>query len=172
MKDFAKNTHSFFDIREAGSSLEEAAVDVVKSEGHSLTNHWYHSPLEVDVYYWVDEKRNIIKQQVSIYGQICEWDIIDGVRTGCVIETGKEDENEGNTIQYDKKAHNSSLFQAKNLLEYTEAMSSLVKEQLIYNFEHNPTADNLDPEELLAQYGDKAKELKGSLAKFIKKLFK
>lgn len=172
MKGAAQKIPLFFDVREAGTSLEEVAVDVIESEGHNLTSYWYHSPLEVDVYIWFDEKKNVIKQQVSICGQICEWNIIDGVRTGCVFDTGDEEDNKGSIVQYDNAIHKTALFQAMSLLSHFAILPEYIKIQLLSNFENNPTADHLDPNELLARYGDKAKDFKGSLAKFFKKLFK
>ena len=169
--ELAKKLPLFFDVKEAGSSIEEVAIDVVKSEGQNLTSHWYHSPLDVDVYIWFDDKKNIIKQQVSICGQICEWNIVDGVRTGFVMEAEEENEEDKSSILYDKKMQKTSLRQAIELLNFAEALPMGSKEKLIDNFEKNPMVDNLDPKELLAQYGDKALDLKGSLAKFFKKLF-
>ncbi|MCB0392098.1 MAG: hypothetical protein KDD58_12455 [Bdellovibrionales bacterium] len=170
--ELAKQHPLFFDIKEAGASMEEVAVDVIKSEGQNLTSYWYHSPLDVDLYVWFDEKKNIIKQQVSICGQICEWNIVDGVRTGYIFETEAENSDEESTIHYDLAMHKTSLNQAVELLRFAESLNSNTIEKLIYNFERNPMVDSIDPKELLSQYGNTAKDLKGSLALFFKKLFK
>ncbi len=168
----AKELPLFFDAKEAGASLEEVAVDHVQSEGEDLTSYWYHSPLDVDLYVWVDKKKNIIKQQVSICGQICEWNIVDGVKTGFVFETEIENNDDETTITYDQSVQKTSLRQTMQFIAAVEVLPSIMKKSLITNYEKNPRVDSIDPAELLARYGDKASDAKCFLAKFIKKLFK
>ncbi len=168
----AKKLPLFLNIKEAGSSLEEVAVDLVKSEDEELISHWYHSPLDVDLYLWLDSKRNIIKQQLSIYGQICEWNILDGIRTGYVVEDESGHPEVVTTIAYDSSVQSTSVFQTLELLNYAELVPQDFKSVIISNYKNNPIIDDLDPMELLARYGDRFENKKGSLAKFLKKLFK
>lgn len=168
----AKKIPVYLDIREAGLSLEEVAVDLIRTDDQELTSHWYHSPLDVDLYVWMDAKKNVIKQQISILGQICEWNLIDGVKTGYVLEDEKDDSEATTSISYDMEIQKTSLNQTVELLFYAEVLPQAFRNILIQNFAKNPVIDKMAPEEVLSRYGDKPVSNRANLANFIKKLFK
>ena len=166
----------YLDLREAGETLEEVAVDVIKTEKQDVISYWYHSNLDVDVYIWCDERGNVIKQQVSLCGQITEWNIVEGVRTGYVIETevsGKEDEEES-SVRYDLEPQKTSLLQAIDVIKSAAAIEEQYRRMLVVNFQTSPRIDNLDPTEFVTRYSSPGEKPKNNhfLANWFKKLFK
>ena len=43
----------------------------------NVGSHWYHSDQDADIYIWLDEVGNVIKQQVNFVGQVVEWNIVE-----------------------------------------------------------------------------------------------
>ena len=91
------STPHYLNMKDIGGSVKEMGSDMVKTTHQNVISHWYHSDMDADVIIWRDEKQNIIKQQVNLLGQVIEWNIVDGLRTGFVVEIEKKGEqNENN----------------------------------------------------------------------------
>ena len=147
----------FFNAQDIGESLEEVAVDVIKKESQNVTSRWLHSAKEADLFIWLDERENIIKQQISFCGQVVEWNILEGVKTGVVLE----DENhsggvEGSEIvRFDEDPQLASVKQAVEVLRHVLALTEEDRKLLLANFNKGPVTDHLPPEEFLRLYGPK-----------------
>ncbi|MCC7405645.1 MAG: hypothetical protein IT288_14695 [Bdellovibrionales bacterium] len=145
----------YFNARDIGESLEEVAVDIIKTESQNITSRWLHSAKEADLFIWKDEKENIIKQQMSFCGQIVEWNILEGIKTGVVLE----DENEpsgvegSEVVRFDEDPQVASVKQAIEVLRHVLALTETDREILLTNFNKAPVAHHLAPEEFLRRYG-------------------
>ncbi len=73
-------------VKEIARNLREVAVDVIETEGTSIVSRWFHAADDVDLLIWTDDEKTIIKYQVSLFGQVVEWNMFDGVKTGVIIE--------------------------------------------------------------------------------------
>lgn len=151
----------FFNAQSIGRSLQEVSVEIIKTESQNVTSRWFHSNKDADLFIWHDERYNIIKQQVSFCGQIVEWNILEGVKTGIVEEhesTGKISGSD--LIRFDKQPQKSSIQMASEMVRHIEQLDELEKQALINNFRKAPKLSNIDPAEFVNQYGRKPTEEK------------
>ena len=134
----------FFSAADLGKSFREVAVDVIRTEHQDIENRWYHSAKDADLFVWVDSEKNIIKQQLSFYGQVIEWNVIEGVRTGCVLEHEDDDNTlkrrSSDVIQFDRHPQFSSLKQALDLLKNITVLKDEERQCLMENFSATQTA--------------------------------
>lgn len=87
-KSESKNTPIFLDPAKVGASLKEVGIDYQEIESREVETRWFRDPIsETDVFVWLNKDRRMIKQQVSIMGLLTEWNIMDGVRTGMILES-------------------------------------------------------------------------------------
>ncbi len=127
----ARKIPLMFNAESMGQSLREVAVDVVPVENIHYLSRWFHSPNDIDLFIWTDEKRSIIRHQVSFYGQVVEWNVLDGVKTGFIIEQEVPDSESSETIQFDVHPQSSAVNQAMQLLENVTELAGLERNQLI-----------------------------------------
>lgn len=143
-----------FNAKDLGNSLEEVAVEVIKSEGHDIESRWFHSRKDADFFIWCDYRKNIVKQQVTYYGQVIEWNIIEGLRTGFLIEDEKSQKMGSSPIvQYDLVLQPHAVAQGVEVIHHILGLSEEIKNQVIYNFTQAPRLSSLKPEEILSRYG-------------------
>ncbi|MEZ4871106.1 MAG: hypothetical protein R2827_02445 [Bdellovibrionales bacterium] len=152
----------YLDLAELGRSMEEIAYDIVSTERNSVITRWYGFQHEVNLYIWEDSRHNVIKQHLNIFGQVVEWNIIDGVKTGCVCDEGSDfedrsfstsDEIKLEKVLFDQKPIAAAIQQAQGLLLAMEVFEDPYKMGLINNFLKSPRADQMNPREFLRIYG-------------------
>lgn len=144
----------FFNAQEIGQSLHEVAADILQVEGRDILSRWYHSPKDADIFIWLDEKQNIIKQQVSFCGQVVEWNVVEGLKTGYVLEDetqGKGHEG-GEVIHFDDQIQEASLEQAVALVEHALALPQEDRELLVKNYRNPKPLEALSSEEFLRRF--------------------
>jgi hypothetical protein len=76
----------FFNAEEIGHSLKEVSPLLLKTTHPEITSRWFHSSQDADLFIWFDRNQGVIKQQISFFGQVVEWNIVEGLKTGLVIE--------------------------------------------------------------------------------------
>ncbi|MDZ4678360.1 MAG: hypothetical protein SGI74_12725 [Oligoflexia bacterium] len=170
-----KQTHSFFNGRGIGRNLKEVSADLVKNENKDIMSRWFHSEPGTDLFTWTDQQHNIIKQQISFNGQVVEWNCLDGIKTGVVIESdlqisgdqGLEEQNNENqiakenakseTIQFDENPQKRSVGLALEILRYMEGDSQLLG-QIIGNFENPQNIKTMKPEDFISRFGNALKK--------------
>lgn len=148
-----------FDPESIGSSLKEVSNELIETQMQDVVNKWYHSPQDTDLLLWYDEKANVIKQQLSFFGQVVEWNVVDGVRTGYVVD------GEDKKINYDDELQGPSIYKALLVIENTGDISEEERLALIYNFKNSPQISKMDPEFLLKTFG-----LRSNKASFFQKI--
>jgi hypothetical protein len=142
-----------FNAQDIGASLHEVAADFIKTEDNEIESHWYHSQKDADLYYWRDNKKNIIKQQVSFLGQIIEWNILDGVRTGVVVEDESSQTMGGSPlVHYDRSPSLSTLRQCLDIITHIPKLPDMEKQQIMDNFSHSPNLQNLPLAEIIKRF--------------------
>lgn len=132
-------TPSFFEPSRAGKSLKEVGVDYLKVESKNITSRWFHSNHDVDLFLWLDEYSQVIKQQVSFCGQIVEWNVLDGLKTGVVIEeevaSGEENKiDQSEMIQFDPRPQKQAITLAVEVIQNIETIEDLIRSHLLTNF--------------------------------------
>ena len=127
-----------FEPGRAGKSLREMGRDYLKVESRDVTSRWYHGVEDVDLFIWTDEHDQVIKQQLSFCGQVVEWNVLDGIKTGVEIEEELTVENPelnaSKTIRFDRKPQRDAVIVAVEVVENTDVMDLGLRRVLLSNF--------------------------------------
>jgi len=121
-----------------GPSLEEVSVDYLEVNNQKIKSRWLRGE-EAELFIWTDQYSNIIKQQLSLLGQVVEWNVYDGVRTGLLIESDLDVEKSKTSelVQFDTSPQGSAIRQAREILKHTQILSASEQDKLILNFTGN-----------------------------------
>lgn len=162
-----------FDPESMGRSLKEVAVDVVPVHEAHYISRWFHSPNDIDLFIWTDEKKNIIRQQVSFCGQVVEWNVVDGVKTGLIVEQelSGDKENANESIQFDSLPQSRAVFQAVSLLAYVPDLADRERGHLIELLKKNPNSRHVNLEVVSQLQRDLSKSARPSFWKRVKGWF-
>ena len=119
-----------------GPALEEVAIDYIEVNNQKVTSRWLKSE-DTELFIWTDASGNIIKQQMSVFGQVVEWNIFDGVRSGLLIESDLDTDGKkiSENVRFDIKPHPQSIQQMTQILHFVKALNSSEREKLIANFQ-------------------------------------
>lgn len=144
----------FFNARDLGASLEEVATQDISAASGKLFSRWFHSAKDADLFIWFDGDRNVLKQQLSFYGQVVEWNVLEGVKTGHIlIDETKPSRKGSEIVRFDSKAQKSSIDQAVKVLSFVKNLNDSEKELLSGNFTTTSIAKSLSAEEFVARFG-------------------
>ncbi|MGZ3722240.1 MAG: hypothetical protein ACXVA9_04875 [Bdellovibrionales bacterium] len=145
----------YFNPEELGKSLREVSTDVVKTSRRDVISRWFHSAKDADLFIWMDLKRNIIKQQLSFYGQVVEWNVIEGVKTGHVVVEENQGREQGSEfLNFDNVPQMTAIDQAISLLNHVPALQDVERKALAENFRRIGASQNMPAEELIARFGE------------------
>lgn len=149
----------YVNFREIGLSLKEMGTSTINTTHQKVLSQWFHSDSDVDIVLWKDERKNIIKQQVNLFGQIIEWNIVEGLRTGFVVETETPQELESNNLKpnvvhYDNTPSKNSIHQAVDIVRFAAPLVQTDKDVLINNFLLAPKIASMDPAVFVETFGD------------------
>lgn len=134
-----KTEFLLFNAKDIGASLKEVAVDVIKREGENIESRWYHSPKDADLFFWRNDRGSIIKQQVTYYGQLTEWSLIEGLRTGLLIEDETSQKiSSSPLIRYDSRPQLQAVAQSIEIVENITSLSLDDRAKIIQNFAASP----------------------------------
>jgi hypothetical protein len=143
-----------FNAKEIGGELREVAFDLIQSENGDVECRWFHGKNECDLYYWKDQKKNIIKQQVAFIGQIIEWNIIEGLRTGFIVDTEKDARMSGSpVIRFDKTPQMQVLEQGIEIVGHVASLNPEDKFRILENFIKSPLFREMTPEDIVERFG-------------------
>jgi len=111
--------------------------DIVTTPTTELVVKWYRASY-VDLQVWIDKNQDkVIRQQFSFLGLIVEWNHIQGIKTGYVL-----DKPEGSVaikalqVVYDKAIEPKSVAQAIEVLNLASKLPE--KGEIIKNFKNSP----------------------------------
>jgi hypothetical protein len=123
-----------FNPREIGESLRKVASDLLRVEEREVETHWYHSKKDADLFFWKDHDRRIIKQQVSYFGQVVEWNMAEGIKTGLAIEEEGERGIKGSSlVRYDAEPQRHAVDQGAQIIEHVEGLAPVDRDTLVFN---------------------------------------
>lgn len=164
------DTNQFFNSRTIGKSLREVAVDLIKTETEEFVSRWYHSNRDADLYTWVDQRNNIVKQQISFFGQVVEWNCVEGIKTGVVIESEmgpstrtpaeirsgaatQQVMNPSESILFDTKPQKQSVECAVSIIQNLEGLEAEFLKQMVGNFVSPVTFQSLGADAFIQKFG-------------------
>lgn len=156
-----KDKASFFFGRAIGESLREVSVDLVSTESTEVVSRWFHSEEGTDLYTWIDNQKNIIKQQLNFYGNVVEWNCLEGLKTGVIVETDSGLDKEKpvlmESIKFDSRPMTPAITQAVEILSHLDE-TEIFKSQLIGNFKDPQSINTLSPNDFLKRFGSSVKK--------------
>ncbi len=144
-----------------GKTLKPVAQDLIHLRGQKVTSRWLHSELGADLILWQDERGNLIKQHVSFWGQVVQWDIVHGLKTGLIIEMEEEEGSSAqllgaaaprNPVHYDSSVQKATLSQALEILAYVQELERGELALVVENFVQGPTMRDLGEREFLRRF--------------------
>jgi hypothetical protein len=147
---------TYFSGKSVGKNLKEVAVDLIKTQSEDLVSRWYHASPGTDLFTWADRRNNILKQQLNYNGQVVEWNCLEGIKTGVIIELEMEDTKESaarsETIKFDSKPQLDSIELALEILKHSPFEDQL-RNQLIGNFRDPQNIETMQPDAFLSRFG-------------------
>lgn len=128
-----------YEPRTLAKGLGRVSSDIVKTPSTDLIVKWYRAA-HVDLQIWIDKAESkIIRQQFSFLGQIVEWNHMQGLKSGYILDK-PEACNDKNIsplkVVYDKKYVPGSVEQAIEVLSYAENL--LEKDEILSNYRNYP----------------------------------
>jgi hypothetical protein len=123
-----------FNARELGTTLTEVAVEHLRSDGRDIESRWFHSPHDADVFFWCDDQKNIIKQQLTFLGQMLEWNLVEGLRTGLVVESSMAGDTSSPIIHFDDRPQKKTVEQGLEILSHMTTLDPDTKRRILRNF--------------------------------------
>ena len=145
----------FFNAEELGRSLKEVATDVIAtSNDQKVISRWFHSSKDTDLFIWLDHQQNVIKQQLTFFGQVVEWNVIEGVKTGLIVEDETPPKVKATEIiQFDSSPQKAPIEQARELLNFITALNDDERLMLSTNFTGIGRNQAIDPQEFVDRFG-------------------
>jgi hypothetical protein len=124
-----------FDPKMLGETLKEVATDFIAGGQGDFISRWFHSSKDADFFVWYDSRKNIIKQQLTFYGQVVEWNVIEGLRTGVIVESESESHmNPSETIFFDQGVQSETVEQGMQLVRHISGLNDIEREQIVRCF--------------------------------------
>ena len=133
-----------FNAKEIGASLKEVAVEITQSDGQNIESRWFHSQNDADVFIWKDQNKKLIKHQVTFLGQVVEWDVFDGLKTGVIIDDESSDKTSGSPlIKFDAELQPQTVWQGIEIMQEMTALKPDDRREIIDCYALIPGIENV-----------------------------
>lgn len=144
--DIQKSLPLFLDPVKVGASLIEVGIDYQEIESKQIETRWFRDQIsETDVFVWMSKDRRMIKQQVTVMGLLTEWNALDGVRTGVMLESELSardlmqsgltpDATASEAIHFDKNPQQRTLDISISILKNMTCAEPELKELMLRQF--------------------------------------
>jgi len=116
-------------IKVMAQKVAFVSFDVIQFKDHEMRSHWYRYE-ELDLYYFQNDDGEIVKIHISLLGQVVEWNPLDGLRTGLLVEQ-ECDKEVFQIIQYDARPNADSVGQSVEILENAAAIEEPQRLQML-----------------------------------------
>lgn len=169
-QEMERKSPGFFAPAYLAKQFREVAVDFIEVDHQMIRTRWFQTNHDVDLFVWLDERGNVIKQQLTLCGQVVEWNLLDGLRTGMLIQEEVKTEEVvtlgeppetgpcSESIVYDRKGPDKmSVRQALDLLRATTCIEAVVLEDLVRNLTTPRSLREWPQEEILLKFGKKSR---------------
>lgn len=145
----------YFDAKMVARSLYEVSNEVLKTKKTDVQSRWFTGDDGADVFTWQDLSGNYIKAQITYCGQVFEWNVVSGVRTGVIVEEESTEEGikASEVIQYDSKLMIPTVNDSISLINHISLFDDAEKDSLLANINSNKTIDSMSHEEFWGKYG-------------------
>ncbi|MAF91572.1 MAG: hypothetical protein VX583_11730 [Bdellovibrionota bacterium] len=149
-----KLKQQLFDPVMAAQSFFQVSDEVLKTDKQDVMSRWYGGFEGVDFFTWSDQKGNFIKLQLNFCGQIFEWNIVHGIRTGFVaMDEEPAHFHKTESIQYDETAQSPFIDTAVIFIKNMNCLSPEEKQEMLKNIKGNTNIDNMSGEGFWEKFG-------------------
>ena len=120
-----------YDLSSLAQSLRFSSVDIIQTQSQHIEGHFFVSPGPVHFYFW-KKKGKLIKHQLTLYGQVVEWNSWSGVRTGFLDSEGVYSDTP--YLEFDKYLNKDSISQAMDFLSLLKILDKKVQREIIEDY--------------------------------------
>ncbi|MBX9769202.1 MAG: hypothetical protein K2X47_18140, partial [Bdellovibrionales bacterium] len=110
-----------------GKSLREVGRDFLSADSQTVTSRWFHGAQESDLFIWVDGSSRLIKGQLTFCGAVVEWNVMEGLRTGLIVEEEHQNLNPSEVIQFDRNPDGRHVLFAALVVESVPGLEDEIK---------------------------------------------
>lgn len=131
-----RSTPIYLDLKKNAASMTHISEDIVKTTSMEVCASWYRGGDNLDVVIWRDSTGKHIKHQVNIFGQVSEWNPLDGLKTGLIVEMewGENQKKEQHfvqeVLQFDNEPHSEALHQTLEVIDNMSVLSQSDNESM------------------------------------------
>lgn len=145
----------YFDAKVLGKGLHEVSNEILKTEKSDVKSRWFTGEDGADFFTWQDLSGNFIKAQFTYCGQVFEWNVVSGVRTGVIVEEEPVEVGikSSEVIRYDSEKMDQTVQDAVALIGHLVAMEEIERDDLLKSIHSNKTIDSMSHEEFWSKYG-------------------
>lgn len=117
-------------IKTLAQNMNFVSFDILQVEQYSVKSHWYRHEQGLDIYYFQKDDGRLVKLHIAFFGQVIEWNPLDGTRTGLLMEEeiGSEVIE---TVHFDSRTNKESLAQSLVILENASCLAQDLRDQLL-----------------------------------------
>ncbi len=134
--DQTRHFMTVFSAARLGEAVKQVGVDYISVDQHRVETKWFRSGEDVDLVVWTDMAGTIIKQQLTFFGQVLEWNLVDGLKTGLIVEeeTGQQESPASEMVRYDLvRPLDATVQQGVELLSSIACLSPQLRDGLVQN---------------------------------------
>ncbi len=147
-----------FDPIEVGLGVKEVASELIYANQNSKdVVRWFHGANDVDLYIWSNDAKRVIKQQLTYFGMVLEWNIVEGLKTGQIDPDSRTGSHRGQKsselIQFDVKPVFEVVERGRLLLAQIISLESVLGRALDENFADTRSGTIMPADELIRRWG-------------------
>lgn len=147
-----------FDPVEIGLEVREVASELIYDNKLSLDKvRWFHSSHDVDFYFWMNERKKVIKQQLVFFSVALEWNVIEGLKTGTLDAESRSGVRRGpqasELIRFDPKPNVAVVERGRLLLAQIVSLESALGRAMDDNFADARSGTIMPAEEFIRRWG-------------------
>lgn len=147
-----------FDPIEVGLAVREVSAQLIYSNSQAGKDRlrWFHSPHDVDLFVWTNDFKKIIKQQLTYFGMVLEWNVIEGLKTGQLDGDSRTGAHRGpdasELIKFDSKPVIEVVDRGRLLLAQITSLESALGRALDENFADTRSGTIMPAEEFIRRW--------------------
>lgn len=148
-----------FDPIEVGLAVKEVAAELIYANQNARDKvRWFHGANDVDLFIWSNDNRKVIKQQLTFFGMVLEWNVIEGLKTGQIDPDSRTGNHRGGPnpselIKFDSKPVFEVVERGRLLLAQIISLESALGRSMDENFSDTRSGTIMPAEELIRRWG-------------------
>lgn len=147
-----------FDPVEVGYAVKEVDANLIYANKQSLDKvRWFHSPHDVDLYVWTNDRKKVIKQQLTFFSMVIEWNIVEGLKTGQIDADSRTGSHRvasaSELIKFDPKPVLEVVERGRLLFAQIVSLESALGRAMDDNFADLRGGTLVPPEEFIRRWG-------------------